>query len=637
MKTFQDFGIRVQGGGTAQQKTTCPRCSSDRKKKNDPCLSVNTTEGIWNCKHCGWSGSLHLGLSHYHKVNIQALPKDKWPQPTPDPLREKLVAYFASRCITPEVIDRNGVTMQSRLVRASGKERGFIAFAYYVDGEVANVKYRDAEKNFTQEKGGSRVFYKIDDVTESEEVIICEGEIDALSFEVAGYANTISVPDGAPPAEARDVALKMQFFDNCIDRLSHVKKFILATDNDAPGLRLRDELARRFGKEKCWIVSYPNGCKDANDVLKELGSEGVQSLVARCDPYPVEGAFRPDDFKEDFFDVYEHGYPKLAGCGDPQLDQYVKFAPGTVTVISGVPSHGKSSFADNFLVRNMVRNDWVVSYFTPENHPLVVHLHRLSEILIGKSFLSQFHGRMTKQEAVAALRFLQDHVAYIHPMNEAFTIDRILEAAAYQVRAIGINALVIDPWNRILHQQEKNETTNDYTARMINALQSFARLHGIYVFMVAHPRKMERDGFDGGNYKVPGLYDINDSSHWFNMPDYGLVVYRRFAADGSTEANEVYVRKVKHTFYGETGVANYNYDRKNQRFIPVGVHDDYSWIDPTGGSGIADRTPIAVDEPKKILRLDPTETEGLSQEEFARHMKHHFGDDGFTPLEGDPF
>jgi twinkle protein len=53
--TFNDYGIELKKA-TGQVKTKCPKCSHDRKKKADPCLSVNIDDGIWNCHNCGWNG-----------------------------------------------------------------------------------------------------------------------------------------------------------------------------------------------------------------------------------------------------------------------------------------------------------------------------------------------------------------------------------------------------------------------------------------------------------------------------------------------------------------------------------------------------------------------------------------------------
>ena len=56
--SLHEYGINTKGRTSGQFKTTCPKCSHDRKKKKDPCLSVNIDEQVWNCHNCGWTGSV---------------------------------------------------------------------------------------------------------------------------------------------------------------------------------------------------------------------------------------------------------------------------------------------------------------------------------------------------------------------------------------------------------------------------------------------------------------------------------------------------------------------------------------------------------------------------------------------------
>ncbi|XP_020269964.1 primase homolog protein-like [Asparagus officinalis] len=65
---------------------------------------------------------------------------------------------------------------------------------------------------------------------------------------------------------------KFQYLWNCKEYLNKASRIILATDADAPGQALAEELARRLGKERCWRVTWPTKtgtgvCKDANEVL----------------------------------------------------------------------------------------------------------------------------------------------------------------------------------------------------------------------------------------------------------------------------------------------------------------------------------------------------------------------------------
>src|SRR5688572_9631633 len=54
---WAELGIEIPYGRTSGEvKTTCPRCSADRKKQHEKCLNVNLDKQTWNCKHCSWAG-----------------------------------------------------------------------------------------------------------------------------------------------------------------------------------------------------------------------------------------------------------------------------------------------------------------------------------------------------------------------------------------------------------------------------------------------------------------------------------------------------------------------------------------------------------------------------------------------------
>jgi len=73
-----------------------------------------------------------------------------------------------------------------------------MAFPYYRNGQLVNVKYRGPNKTFWQVKGAEKILYGLDDIVNQEWIIIVEGEIDKLALEEAGFSNVVSVPDGAP-------------------------------------------------------------------------------------------------------------------------------------------------------------------------------------------------------------------------------------------------------------------------------------------------------------------------------------------------------------------------------------------------------------------------------------------------------
>ena len=62
------------------------------------------------------------------------------------PLSRELVDYFAQRGISQTTLERNGVQQEYSSKHSSQA----IAFPYYREGEVINIKYRTLDKKFWQ-------------------------------------------------------------------------------------------------------------------------------------------------------------------------------------------------------------------------------------------------------------------------------------------------------------------------------------------------------------------------------------------------------------------------------------------------------------------------------------------------------
>lgn len=572
---FEDFGIYgINKYKAGEQRTTCPRCSAQRKgaHKNIPCLSVNAEKGVWFCHHCGYSGGLFQKKEFKRfipkPVETNAL------SPT-----EKVYDWFAARKITKEVVDRNKITVENVFLTQLGREDLCICFNYYMGEALVNIKYRNFQKVFQQVKNGFKIFYKLNDIINETEVIITEGEIDALSFEVAGYKNAISVPDGGINPNVKQIQTKLDYLNNCSEYFENVRKIYLATDTDAPGIRLREELARRLGKLRCWIVRYPKDCKDANDVLVKYGPDKLKECINNAEPYPVEGVHYANERRDELRDLYNNGFPNGAKSGYSSLDKLITFYGSQLTVVTGIPSHGKSNFMDQLMIKLAVEHDWRWGIFSPENATIEIHLLRLCEIFIGKSFLKDYDNRMTFDEMEAAMDFINDHVYFILPDNEEYTLERILKATSELVLKYGIKGLIIDPWNTLEHQYG-HDTETVYTAKVLNQLKYFARMYDIHIFLVAHPRKMTRKK-DSKLFEVPTLYDISGSANWFNIADNGIVIYRQFSENFSESYSIVYVQKVKHKFIGKTGFVKFDFDMSCQRYIEKDEQNNNDTLDTT--------------------------------------------------------
>ncbi len=548
---FLDFGIEVKGKKAGHIKTKCPQCGG----KTD--LSVNVTEGIWKCHKpkCGWTGTLKT------KALIKKEPyvKPVWENHTA--LNEKVVKWFVGRGITQKTLISAKVTDGKDFMPQASQERNVIKFNYFRNGELINTKSRDSEKNFKMVSGAELIFFNLDGIKDQREIIIVEGEVDALSYIEAGFSNVVSVPNGASKG-----SLKLEYLDNCWDYFEGDKKFYIAVDKDEAGFTLQNELIRRLDIDKCFDVDLKD-CKDANEYLLKHGADSLAKTISDAKRFPLQGVVFAMDLKQQYDALYEDGLKPGAGIGHAEIDKHITYEKGQLTVVTGIPTHGKSEYLDYTITRLAFIHDWRIAFFSPENYPLQLHLSKVAEKIIGNRFGGD--NKMSRLEKDAALEYMTQKIFFIKP-EENFSLDNILSIAKSLVLRYGINGIVIDPWNRIDHQYEgENETK--YVSKELDKIITFNHKYNVHSFLVAHPTKVPKDK-DTKAHEVPTLYTISGSAHFYNKTDNGITVYRDF----NSNTTKLYVQKVRFKHIGEMGMIELTYNKRNGRFAPLGIAEDNS-------------------------------------------------------------
>ena len=152
---------------------------------------------------------------------------------------------------------------------------------------------------------------------------------------------------------------------------------------------------------------------------------------------------------------------------------------------------------------------------------------------------------------------------------EDFSLGALLNTAKTMIKRYGIDCLCLDPFNYI-DNPSKEESNHDRAGDLLRELKKFAIHHDINVTLVAHPRKQDKTG---GQYNVPRMYDIAQSSHFYNVPDVGIIVHRTFV-DGVNDPVEVFIQKIKHHFRGQLGSIQYTFDRATGRYSEDGRFDN---------------------------------------------------------------
>ena len=519
-----ELGIEIGNKNNGEVKTKCPQCSHTRKNKADKPLSVNIDKGVYNCHNCGWGGSVLFKEKKEYVKPVAVEVK----------LSDKVVEWFASRGISKNTLAHWKVGESVEYMPQVKAKRNTINFNYYRKGELVNIKYRDAAKNFKMVSGAELVFYGLDNIEALDRVYIVEGEMDALSLHEAGIYSVCSVPNGASKGNQR-----LEYLDNCWRYFEDKTEIILCTDNDKAGLELRKELARRLGTYRCKYVDFGE-YKDANEVLVAQGSPALREYLNNPKTFPLEGVLNVSDIWDNVLNYNENGIVNYSlHLGDS--DNYFKIAFGEWTVVTGIPNSGKSDVIDQLCVNLAVRFGFRSAMFAPESFPYEGHIKRIANKLNERNCNNEQLNR-TKG-------FIEEHFYWVKIDLENLTLKSILDHFRQLVFQKGVNILVIDPWNMLDHSAQKDHS---YVGVMLSEITQFCQQTNTHLFLVAHPRKLENIN---GAFRKPNLYDISGSSDFYNKAYNGLICYRHVGQKSSYGSDEVeiYVEKVKRKENGQLG------------------------------------------------------------------------------------
>tara|TARA_Y100000361_G_C11161218_1_gene347477 strand:+ start:4332 stop:6029 length:1698 start_codon:yes stop_codon:yes gene_type:complete len=544
-------GFSVQNLQEGQNKTTCPQCSPQRKNKSDPCLSMSIDHdgAQWRCHHCDWEGNVWRNKmsspfkQKTKKKSPPAVPKLQAPS-------DGVISWFAQRKISQETVELAGV--ESGTAYIGGRQENAIAFVHKdSDGKTINVKFRTKDKKFTQIKDGERLPYLWNMINrDNDELIITEGEVDCLSLIEAGFSNVVSVPDGASDK-------KLQWIDDLQAEMESFKRIVLLTDGDAVGIAMRNELARRLGRHRCWRVEWPEGCKDPNDVLVGYGVEKLVEFVKAAEPWPLKALHETKSFADEAFALLHGEVKQGSSTGIRAMDFNYRIRPGELTIISGAPGVGKSEFLDQICLNMAKEHEWRFAVCSFEN-PVDEHINKLAAKYVRKPAWHVQNGeKMNSSEWKQACEFIQNRFYWIRSDDEAPTVEWCLQnASACVQRYPNVRGLVLDPYNEFEHRRPSGWTETEYVSQMLASLKRWAATNECSIFLVAHPAKLRRNA--DGTFPVPEPYDIAGSANFYNKADNILIVERDFT-EGSNDIR-IHVKKIRFKQSGRVGTVELKYE-----------------------------------------------------------------------------
>lgn len=500
---------------------------------------------------------------HYSfgELGVKTKPQYKYPHEEPINDKSHVYEYLGKRGISKETIDYADVREDCH---------GNIVFNYRNSDDVlCLVKYRPSRK-IDKSKGDIKAWcqkdadtmpllFNMNKVNVSSPLLITEGEIDSLAAIEAGWTNVVSVPLGAN---------NYGWIEENFEWLEQFDNIIICSDNDEAGAKMQKECVFRLGSWKTKFIDIPKfhtkedgtviPMKDLNEVLYYEGKQAVMDLISNAkDPGvpSVVDLSEVQDIELDEMDGIDTGIREL----DSEI---MKLFYGTLTVISGTPGSGKTSFLSQVACHALEQNKpvWMFS----REMPGWMERSWLNYILAGGHHIKTYRDRndseyyKVTQEAKEAISKSYSKQWFLYRDDWSNKIEDLMKSMEDSVRKYGTKLLILD--NLMTIDLDGNE--NNYLMKQtdcINGLIKFAMKYSVAVVLVAHPRKMP-NGVDVGIYDVSGSSNISNLAH-------RTIGLRRINNDSEKSDYNVCATIIKDRMCGRSGKKiNMYYDVPSRRF-----------------------------------------------------------------------
>jgi len=401
----------------------------------------------------------------------------------PQPYRDPAPAYTRPpkpKCRAPEgrVVDylceeRNipADVLTRYKIGAQGDE---IVFPFLLpDGALAMAKARKAEEGAKPKPTAANcepVLFGWQAVDPSaRDIVLTEGEIDALSWASYGYA-AMSVPFGGGKGA------KQKWIESEFDRMERFERIYLSMDMDGPGDEAAEEIASRLGRHRCYRVRLPH--KDANDCrVNGVSAEAMAKALAEAANLDPEGLKSASSFTDQVIHLFWPAPEQHAGYGLPygKLEGKLVFRPAEVTLWSGASGAGKSQ----------ILSDCLVHWVSQGGRTCLASLEMKPAQTL-KRMCKQAGGveRPTAEYIRQILQWLDRGLILYDRVGKA-GVEGLLQVFDYARAKYGCDQFVIDSLMRL------GIAGDDYTGqeKAVFQMVDWAIANNVHLHLVAHARK----------------------------------------------------------------------------------------------------------------------------------------------------
>ena len=565
-------GLSLERRGS---KYRCVNRYAHRNGDNNPSMSWDPSALQFLCFGCGMKIDIysyyrdHLNYSHneimrefgvaddYSSLSMQRN-RDTFTHQTKElqPITQECIDYINKRGITADTIQ--AFELQTYKNR--------IAFPYYKYETLVGVKTRLPKKHCKETDGekmlsisGSKPYlYNSKNVEFGGELIIAEGEFDAMVLWQCGFKNVVSVGAGANSLSS--------ILEQAAEFFAKFDTLIIVSDNDAAGSNMDVIFQERFGNKVKLIDKKIYSLNDVNEEYSKYGQEKIEKLINSA-KLKIEGIrdlevnpYRGIDSSTDFY------IPTGIKTVDNALNDLVS---GYVTLITGRSNGGKTTFCTQ-VQANAINKGYKVFLISGEGKQEEL-LNNFYTAVIGRKDeyfnVVKVNKKYRKEPKPDVLKALQQwHYEKLKLFckgdSKLKTTEELFQMMVLEIKTNHQHLIVIDNLMSILNMERASEKL-EAQADFVQNCCDFAKLYNTHVIIVLHPNKTYVKGSDMDFEQISGTSDMA------NKADNIIAVIREVSEEKIQKGINGRIQVLKNRSWSELPTVNTHYDVETKLLLEI--------------------------------------------------------------------
>jgi twinkle protein len=402
---------------------------------------------------------------------------------------------------------------------------------------------------------------------------ICEGEVDTLSaYQALGSTWPVVGLAGANRVD--------KVFKANLDFIQSFKEVVLLFDNDEAGRNATEEALNilPYGKTK-YLVEFPEGCKDINDILVKHGGKLTRdTIMFKCEKHEPESIVDMESvvLTDDTYSVSLYPWDtmnrKLLGRRSGEITMWTSGSGmGKSTILRSIYSYLNSQRQKTGMIMLEESPYETKMDIISQKLGIPVRKVRAMEKLnkakkaMGEAPLFEDIPVISSEALAEAEKSVNESGVILVDSTKGFTSKSLMDDMRYLAVTHGVKSILLDHITIMVDSDKSVDDANKAVDVIMSDLRNLAKECDISIDIISHIRKKGNGLKSTNRGSEINIEDLKGSGGLYQISNV-VIALERDVQDDEGESNITLVRSLKDRMDGYTGtVCKLEYDKETGR------------------------------------------------------------------------